>query len=128
MQTYQVITTVDITNPEVARGCNDRILAGQQSNFNSLVQAINLRSNISWRSNPERNNGGLPWPAEGRATHWIWNFDTERDDVFATPESPVSLLLSDLDNVPIVANLENSTDFSIPVFKPFDNIWITKIA
>lgn len=128
MQTYQVITTVDITNPRVARHCSNRILAGQQSNFNSLIQAINMRSNITWRHDPTKHTGGLPWPADGRATHWLWEFDTERDAVFANETSPVGLLLADLDNVPIIPDLENSVDFFIPVFKPLENIWICEIA
>lgn len=127
MQTYQVITTVDITNPGIARNCSNRILAGQQSNFNSLIQAINLRSNITWKHNPVKHTGGLPWPADGRATHWTWEFDTERDAVFATDLSPVGLLLADLNNVPIIGDLENSTNFTVPVFKPFENIWIAQI-
>ena len=128
MQTFQVITTVDITNPCVTRSCTDRLLMGQQSNFNTLVQTINLRSNIEWQKNPVKHTGGMPWPAHGRATHWIWEFTTERTDVFATADSPAGLLLKDLNNVPIVDNLENSTFFHIPVFKPFENVWITQIT
>ena len=131
MQTFQVITTVDITNPHVNRDCEDLLLAAQQSNFNALVQAINMRSNITWTGDPKRYSGGMPWPAEGRSVHWVWQFTTERESVFADDSSPVGLLLNDLHGVPIIPDLTNSDIFEFPIFSTklqAVNTWVTEIA
>jgi len=102
----------------------------QQSNFNTLVQTINLRSNIEWQKNPVKHTGGMPWPAHGRATHWIWEFTTEQTDVFATADSPAGLLLADLHNVPIISDLTNSVLLIPSIFDSISdnpNIWILEI-
>ena len=54
--------------------------------------------------------GRLPQPMEGKAAHWIWEFDVEREDVFLKDGDPVCLLKEDLHGVPIVLGLkEDST-------------------
>jgi hypothetical protein len=61
--------------------------------------------------------GTLPDPFEGKANHWVWTFDTERDDTFLTGTDPVGLLLDDLHGVPIIDQLNNSVDIYPAVVK-----------
>jgi len=82
MPRYQIITLVDITRSRADRSETDKIKMGQQSNFNALIQTIGIRSNLSWTSDPKKHTGSLPHPLEGKANHWIWEFDVEREDVF----------------------------------------------
>jgi hypothetical protein len=112
MQRYKIITLVDITRNFVSRTDTDRVKISQQANFNSFIQAIGLRANIEWVQDPVKNTGRLPDFIDGKANHWIWEIDIERDDVFLKGNDPVGHLIDDLHGVPIVADLENNVDIS----------------
>jgi len=112
MARYKIVTLIDITRSQPARDSTDKIKIGQQANFNSFLQAIGLRSNVEWNRDPFKEQGRLPEPAAGRATHWIWEFDCEREDVFLKNGDPVALLREDLHGVPILNLLENSADIT----------------
>jgi hypothetical protein len=127
MPRYQITTLVDITRSDPDRTDTDRIKNGQQSNFNSLVQAIGLRSNIEWLTDPKKESGTLPNDIKGKAIHWIWTFDVERDDVFLKDDDPVGLLIDDLHGVPVIADLENSADIDPAAFQTKNgnqNTWL----
>lgn len=130
MERYKIISLVDITRSRSARSDTDPIKIGQQSNFNTLVQTIGLRANIDWSFDPKRFDGRLPEPLDGSAAYWIWEFGTERDQVFQKNSDPVGLLVDDLDLVPVVKNLTESIDLDPAVFKTqgnHANIWISII-
>jgi len=131
MARYKIITLVDITRTNTNRGETDKIKIGQQANFNSLVQAIGMRSNVQWASDPEKNSGALPFPLEGKAVHWIWEFEAEREEVFLQNNDPVALLKIDLNGVPIVDKLENSADITPAAFQCLGekaNTWVSQIS
>jgi len=126
MARYTVITLVDITRSEPARTEIDKIKLGQQANFNSLLQAIGLRSNITWEQDPKMYSGRLPDPLEGKANHWVWEFDTEQEEVFNIDDDPIGLLKEDVDLVPVVSGLNNSVDIDPATFRTKENeanIW-----
>ena len=130
MARYQLVTLIDITRSHPAREETDKIKLGQQANFNSLLQAIGLRSNVMWLRDPKQHTGRLPEPAQGKATHWIWEFDCERDEVFSQDNDPVYLLVHDLNHVPVIVDLENSEDITRAAFQTRGNMintWITMI-
>lgn len=117
MARYTITTLVDITRTNPTRSETDKLKLSQQANFNSLLQAIGLRSNISWEADPKMFTGKLPEPFDGKANHWVWTFDTERDDTFLAGKDPVGLLLEDLHGVPIIDQLTNSVDIYPAVIK-----------
>jgi hypothetical protein len=82
MARYKIITFVDITRTNPSRQETNKLKLGQQANFNCLIQAIGLRANVAWEQDPELNTGRLPHPMVGKANHWIWEFETERDYLF----------------------------------------------
>jgi hypothetical protein len=129
MARYELITLVDITRSNATRTETDKIKIGQQANFNSLVQAIGLRANVSWHTDPKMINGALPLPFEGKANYWVWQFETERTDEFLKEEDPVGLLLDDLHGVPIVPLLNNNVDIDPACFltRTKLNVWVTKL-
>lgn len=130
MARYQIVTLVDITRSQPSRDNTDSTLLGQQANFNSLLQAIGLRSNVSWLRDPKKHTGRLPDPATGRATYWTWEFDCERDEVFLQADDPVYLLVHDLNHVPVIVDLENSEDIDPAAFQTqgdMINTWVTMI-
>ena len=131
MARYQIITLVDITRTEPSRNETDEIKIMQQANFNSLLQAIGLRANVEWTSDPKRVEGRLPRDIGGKATHWIWNFYTERDYLFEDTESPVGLLVNDVNGVPVIDNLTNSVTIDPACFiskGKNTNIWAFEIG
>ena len=130
MARYKIITLIDITRSQPAREETDKIKLGQQANFNSLLQAIGLRSNVEWNRDPKKHTGTLPDRIGGKATHWIWEFDCEREEVFSKDGDLVGLLLDDLQGVPIIDLLENSADINPAAFQTKGNdinTWVTII-
>ena len=130
MPRYQIITLVDITRTNPARSETDKLKLAQQANFNSLLQAIGLRSNVSWVKDPVMKTGRLPDPLDGAATHWQWTFDAERDEVFLKDSDPVGLLKDDLNGIPIIGNLTNSVELDPACFFSTGdkiNIWVEEI-
>lgn len=132
MERYRIITLVDITRTNCPRNEPDKVKVGQQANFNSLIQAIELRSNVDWDKDPEMNTGRLPDNLDGKANHWIWEFTVERDFVFLKDNTdPVGLLVDDLNGVPIVADLTNNVELSpaaIQTKGPNANTWVKIIS
>ena len=89
-----------------------------------------MRSNVTWVQDPESHTGRLPI-GQGKANHWIWQFDAEREDVFLAQGDPVALLVDDLDGVPIVDQLNNTVELTPAVFRSRGdntNIWCSKIS
>ncbi len=130
MARYKIVTLVDITRADPEKKEADKFKLSQQANFNSLLQAIGLRSNVVWHRNPKKETGSLPDKIGGKATHWIWEFDCEQEDVFLKDGDPVGLLKEDVHGVPVIDLLENSADISPAAFQTRNgnqNTWITII-
>jgi hypothetical protein len=131
MARFKIITLVDITQTNPHRSEADKKKLSQQANFNSLIQAIGLRANVSWINEPIRKNGKLPEPLDGKATYWVWEFDTERDFLFMKDQDPVGHLIADLHGVPIIDLLDNSVDITPAVFMTQgekQNLWVSEIS
>jgi hypothetical protein len=129
MPRYQVITLVDITRTNPDRSEKDHLRVSQQANFNSLIQAIGLRSNVDWETDPQMHQGSIPTQL-GKANHWIWEFNAERDEIFLKDKNPVGLLIEDLNGVPVITKLNDSADIYPAVFKTQGddiNTWFTII-
>ena len=127
MNKYKIVTVVDITRSGAIRSEPDATKQGQQANFNSLLQAIGLRSNVEWTADPRMTEGRLPHDIGGRARYWTWVFHCERDDVFLRDGDPVGLLKDDLNGVPVVSGLNNNVDIDPACFLTSgekSNTWI----
>lgn len=103
---------VDITRTGFKRSDEDQHRIDQQNNFNSVRQTIELRSNVTWNTDPIKYQGALPDPFQGKAAYWIWEFDTEREDLFLKDKDHVYLLKEDLHGVPVISGLEETIDLS----------------
>lgn len=121
MPRYRITTLVDITRTQVTNNSADIKKKLQQSNFNTLLQTIGLRANITWQKDPSFDSGVLPEPFEGKASYWLWDFDVEQEYLFERDGDPIALLRDDLDNVPIIAGLDESIDLEPAVFKTKEN-------
>ena len=117
MPRYRIITLVDITRTDAKKSDPSSIRINQQQNFNTLRQSIELRSNVDWHRDPVKHTGSLPPPFEGKANHWIWEFETEREDLFLQGDDPVALLKEDINNVPVIVGLSETVDITPAAFK-----------
>jgi hypothetical protein len=130
MPRYRITTLIDITRTDAKKSDNDQYRLAQQDNFNSLRQSIELRSIVSWHRDPVKQNGRLPDPLDGKAAYWIWEFETERDDLFLRDNDPVALLKDDLHGVPIINGLDETVDFEISAMQTqgqMVNTWVAII-
>jgi hypothetical protein len=131
MATYRIVTLVDITRTQPSRPDTDKLKLAQQANFNSLCQAIGLRANFGYQNDPTHNTGSLPYQLGGKTDHWVWEFETERPEIFLDNGDPVALLKQDLHGVPVINGLNNTADIDPAVFQTQGknvNIWIYEIA
>jgi hypothetical protein len=117
MPRYRITTLVDITRTDAVKTEPDQLKILQQNNFNTLRQAIELRSNVSWTRDPERSDGRLPQELGGRAAHWRWEFEVEREELFLKDDDPVGLLKDDLDSVPIITGLSETAEIKPAAFQ-----------
>lgn len=130
MERYKIISLVDITKSNASRSETDKIKLGQQANFNSLIQAIGIRANIEWDTDPIKEQGRFPEPIDGAGAYWIWEFTTERYSVFLKDNDPTSLLKDDIHGVPVIDMLNNTVEIIPSAFQTKgenQNIWVSKI-
>jgi hypothetical protein len=130
MPRYRITTLIDITRTDAKKSDNDQYRLAQQDNFNSLRQSIELRSIVSWHIDPVKQHGRLPDPLDGKASYWIWEFETERDDLFLRDNDPVALLKEDLHGVPIIDGLDETVNFEISAMQTqgqMVNTWVAII-
>ena len=117
MPRYRIITLVDITRTNAVKTEPDQLKILQQNNFNTLRQAIELRSNVNWTRDPTRSEGRLPQGLQGKAAHWCWEFEVEREDLFLKDNDPVALLKDDLNSVPVITGLLETVEIKPAAFQ-----------
>ena len=144
MESYRLYTLVDITQTNVSRGSVEDLKRDQQRNFQSLVQALSLRTQPLNISTPIRLADGYDCISlisgdsyefgsmyEGTHTVWSVDFSIEFDNLFDDNRgNSVGLLLDDLNEVPIINGLEETARFILPCFFSYGapkNIEVKKI-
>jgi len=130
MPRYRITTLIDITRTATAKSPLTDLQIKQQANFDSLRQAIELRSNVEWNRDPARHEGALPDPFDGRGAYWTWEFETEREDLFLQDDDPVALLKHDLQGVPVIDGLNNTVIVDPAAFQTQGeniNIWVSEL-
>ena len=130
MPRYQIVTLVDITRTMPSRSETDHKKIAQQANFNSLVQAIGMRSNVTWDRDPIAEMGRVS-DQDFKAMYWRWEFFVEREQVFLKDQDAAGLLKDDLNGVPVIVGLNDSADINPACFFSQGdkiNIWIHEIS
>jgi len=127
MPRYRITTLVDITRTDPDKADPDDFKRHQQANFDSLRQAIELRSNVNWSKDPVKHEGRLSLPFDGKAVYWTWEFETEREDLFLRDNDQTALLKDDLQGVPIITGLSETANINPSAFDLNSNnfnIWV----
>jgi hypothetical protein len=126
---YKLYTLVDITNTRQYRHEHGRQKEfWQEQNFNTVVQTLNIRSNISYHYGPEVFEVGgraIGFDTDDIIRVWRFDFSTQADNVYATPTDPVGLLKEDFMAVPYIKGLDEAMQQQYAVFNtelPGNNI------
>ena len=150
MHSYTITTLVDITENGVLRdkfpfttksgelvhdAATLAVAKNQQANFTTLIQLLQMRSNIDWEHTPKKQidnvaNWRFGSVYEGR--HAIWQFDwrVEQSEVYAVEGNSVGGLIEDFDQIPMINFCKETATFPRKVFDTQDpryiNTYFTK--
>ena len=102
-----------------------RIARNQESNFNTMIQMLQIRGNITWEDDPVRFTHDLSVTKfgkyyEGHNTSWHFTFFTEQTDVFNDGDREAGQLTEDFNLVPILTECKNTAHFPIQTFMTKD--------
>ena len=97
------------------------IARNQNSNFNTMLQLLQIRGNITWEVPPMKVNESLGNSAfgtayEGKHISWHFTFFTEQTDVYGDPQQPTAQLLDDFQLVPILNFCKETATFPTATF------------
>ena len=98
-----------------------RIARNQNSNYNTMLQLLQIRGNIVWEDDPVHINHDLTMTGfgayyEGKHSSWHFTFYTEQADIFASQSFPMGELQSDFNHVPILDDCKQTAHFPIKAF------------
>jgi hypothetical protein len=117
---YKLYTLVDITHTGQYRNEPGKELARwQEQNFNTVLQTMGIRANVSFRNNPETVElAGNMIGFEFNHVQKVWRFDfhTDQDLVFELDGDPVGTLKQLFDAVPYIAGLTEEVEQNYDVF------------
>jgi hypothetical protein len=152
MHTYSITTLVDITengvlrdkfpfttkSGELVHDTASLITAkNQQANFTTLIQLLQMRSNIDWENTPKKQidnvaNWRFGSVYEGRHAIWQFEWRVEQSEVYAFDGDVVGGLIEDFDQIPIINFCKETAAFPRNVFNTQDsrhiNTYFTKIT
>lgn len=121
---YKLYTLVDITHTGQFRNeAGKEHERSQEQNFNTVLQTLGIRSNVSYFNNP------IPVEIKGRLIGFdtddiirVWRFDfsTERERVYEKDDDPIGFLLEDFHLVPYISGLNEAMEQNYAVFNTRD--------
>jgi hypothetical protein len=140
MHEYRVHTLVDITEngnlkqpfpfkTKSGEMIHDRhslaVARDQNSNFNTMLQLLQMRGNITWEQPPHRitdtiRNHAFGSFYEGTQTTWHFQFFTEQSGVYGDEQDPTAQLVEDFHHVPIVGFCKETVTFPHSTFDTQD--------
>jgi hypothetical protein len=137
MHIYTVHTLVDITeNGNIKMTFPFKTLSGdmihdkhslsiarnQNNNFTTIIQLLQLRSNITWENPPKKKNDIIAntkfgTAYDGKQTSWHFTFFTEQEDVYGSKENNyVGQRVEDFNLVPIMSFCKETVTFPTNTF------------
>lgn len=144
MHSYTITTLVDITENGVLRSqfpfttksgelvhdsATLAIARNQQANFTTVLQMLQMRSNITWEITPQRMTDSVAnyrfgTAYEGRHTIWQFTWQVEQAGVYEFDNDQVGGLVEDFDTIPIVNFCKETAAFPKNVFITQDSKYI----
>ena len=137
MHEYRIHTLVDITEngnlkkefpftTQFGDVISDKhslnVARNQNSNFNTMLQILQIRGNVTWEQSPQRvelpslGNHQFGSYHEGKQTTWHFQFFTEQVGVYGDLTDPTQNLQEDFNLVPIITDCMNTAHFPVQTF------------
>lgn len=123
MNYIEIKTLIDITKTGIIRPNQGTQLAlDQQKNFTTLMQCVEIKSVVSYESNPTVEKidiKTLNFGSAYKGKHNVWTFKVipDRAGVYIDDSgNDIGLLINDLHQVPIIKNLTETININMPIF------------
>lgn len=102
-----------------------RLARNQNSNFNTMLQLLQIRGNVVWENPPMKihdvlGNKKFGSAYEGKHFSWHFTFFTEQNDVYGEGTQPVGQLIDDFNLVPIINFCKETATFPTSTFLTLD--------
>lgn len=114
---FRLETLIDITETQAKRSEGDRFAYQQESNFQTVLQTIGLRVNISYEKSPqikELTIGKIGFSDKYKGKHKVWTFEFEVEYEGALT---LDMLNNDFDLIPIITGLNETTATDKALFR-----------
>ena len=126
----QIVTLVDITATGITRSTGDRDLErNEQRNWETVVQVLGLRTQphiVRWPQvldlDAEDVKALFGDIYSGPQRAWEFEFTADHPEAYNTEEGPLTGLLKDFEQVPVITGLNETARFLLPIFYPFGAI------
>ena len=97
------------------------IARNQNSNFNTMIQLLQIRGNITWETPPMRLNDPIANMRfgsvyDGKQNSWHFTFFVEQPEVYGIPQEPTAQLIEDFHLVPILNFCKETATFPTATF------------
>ena len=97
------------------------IARNQNSNFNTMIQLLQIRGNITWETPPMRLNDPIANMRfgsvyDGKQNSWHFTFFVEQPEVYGNPQEPTAQLMDDFHLVPILNFCKETATFPTATF------------
>ncbi len=129
MEVIEIQTLIDITKTRAIRpNQGSQLEYDQNRNFMTLCQCIEIRSIMEYDSAPTAKTldlKGLGFGSQYTGKHKVWTFKfrPDRVNVYASEDGdPIGCLLEDLNQVPVIKNLEETVNIDRAMFNCKDNV------
>ncbi len=122
METIEIRTLIDITNSGARRPNQGSAKEVEQyKNWTTLNQCLGIRSNIEYDELPttetlDIKDLGFGTKYKGKHKVWVWRFRPDRTGAYSNDKDNIGTLLQDLDNVPVIKNLDETVNIETAVF------------
>ena len=92
------------------------IARNQNNNFNTMLQLLQIRGNITWEVPPLRitdtlGNSAFGTAYEGEQTSWHFSFFVEQNEVYGDTLNPTGQLIDDFHLIPIINFCKETATF-----------------
>lgn len=125
--THWGLTLIDITETGVTQSNNSQLKErNQQRNWETVQQTLGLKTQVlridqvtSHASDISKFNFGDYYMSDVgfKYNYWVFEFDIEYQDAYATKTHPFGILAQDFENVPVILGLnETAPSPPIPIF------------
>ena len=120
---YRLYTTVDITHTgQYKYEYGQEQLQWKEQNFNTVLQTLGLRANISYDTNQimfHTKGSLIGFNTDSIIRIWQFDFYTENNDAYQKDLDPIGLLLEDFELVPFISGLAESMTQNYDIFVTF---------